>query len=66
MTWMDSLMHDIATVAVILCFCMLAVPMPMVPFFFPPFLQLHSYINNHQHELCFLFSVRCCALGAEG
>ena len=27
-----------------------------------PSLQVHSYISNHQYELYFSFSVRCCAL----
>ena len=53
-------MNDTVGVAVVLCFCMLAVPIPMVPMF--SFSQVHSYISNHQYELYFSFSVRCCAL----
>ena len=34
MTWTDSLMDDTVGVAVVLCFCMLAVPIPMVTMFY--------------------------------
>ena len=43
MTWMDSLMNDIGGVAVVLCFSMNAVPMPMVTIFsFPAGPFIHS------------------------
>ena len=64
MTWMDSLMNDTARVAVLLCFCMLVVPIPMVLMSllcpFSPSLQVHSYVNSHHHELyCFFCRILC-------
>ena len=39
MTWTDSLMNDIVGVAVVLCFCMLAVLIPMFSFCVGPFIH---------------------------
>ena len=48
------------------CYCTFACLLCQCPWYpFSPSLQVHSYIDNHQHELYFSFSVRCCALGAE-
>ena len=64
MTWMDSLMNDTAGVAVLLCFSMRAVPIPVVLMSclcpFSPSLQVHWYVNSHHHELyCFFCWILC-------
>ena len=57
--------NDIAGAAVLLCFCMLAVPMPMVLMScmcpFSPSVQVHPYVKRHHHELYSFFCRILCS-----